>query len=127
MYQSDRPDPPRFPSCENVGVDSLALIWKAPCWDGGSNITNYLVEKRELPMNSWIRVGSTRFSTMAVTGLSPGHQYEFRVYAENVYGRSDPSDVSTVVQTKDTGKKQIKKKQYEGNNKKTNNNAPNLN
>jgi len=75
-------------------------------------------------MNSWIRVGSTRFSTMAVTGLSPGHQYEFRVYAENVYGRSDPSDVSTVVQTKDTGKKQIKKKQYEGNNKKIKYNAP---
>lgn len=52
---------------------------------------------------------------MAISGLSPGHQYEFRVYAENVYGRSDPSDISTVVQTKDTGKKQIKKKQYEGN------------
>ena len=55
-----------------------------------------------------------RFTTMAVTGLSPGHQYEFRVYAENVYGRSDPSDVTELITTKSTGKKQIKKKQYEG-------------
>lgn len=65
-------------------------------------------------MSSWIRVGSTRFTNMAITGLSPGHQYEFRVYAENIYGRSDPSEVSGLVKTKDSGKKVIKKKQYEG-------------
>ena len=99
---------------DNIGHDSLALTWKPPAWDGGSNITNYLVEKREHPMSSWIRVGSTRFTSMAITGLSPGHQYEFRVYAENIYGRSDPSDVSGLVKTKDSGKKAIKKKQYEG-------------
>lgn len=110
---SDRPDPPRFPQVENIGHDSLALIWKPPVWDGGSNITNYLVEKREHPMTSWIRVGNTRFCTMAITGLSPGHQYEFRVSAENVYGRSDPSEVSGLITTKDSGKKQIKKKEYE--------------
>jgi hypothetical protein len=51
---------------------------------------------------------------MAITGLSPGHQYEFRVYAENIYGRSDPSEVSGLVKTKDSGKKIVKKKQYEG-------------
>ncbi|KAJ8886799.1 hypothetical protein PR048_013011 [Dryococelus australis] len=111
---SDRPDPPRFPTVENVGHDSLALTWNAPLWDGGSNITNYLVEKREHPMTSWIRVGNTRFTTMAITGLSPGHQYEFRVYAENIYGRSDPSSISGLVTTKDTGKKPTKQKRYEG-------------
>ncbi|PSN48991.1 hypothetical protein C0J52_03867 [Blattella germanica] len=109
----NRPDPPKFPTAENIGHDSLALTWKPPTWDGGSNITNYLVEKREHPMSSWIRVGSTRFTSMAITGLSPGHQYEFRVYAENIYGRSDSSDVSTLVKTKDSGKKIVKRKQYE--------------
>ncbi|CAG2056286.1 unnamed protein product, partial [Timema podura] len=64
-------------------------------------------------MTSWIRVGNTRFTTMAITGLSPGHQYEFRVYAENVYGRSDPSDASSIITTKDSGKKIVKKRQYE--------------
>lgn len=61
-----------------------------------------------------MRITFNRFTTMAVTGLSPGHQYEFRVYAENVYGRSDPSDVTELITTKSTGKKPIKKKQYEG-------------
>lgn len=45
---------------EDIGHDSLALTWKPPVWDGGSNITNYVVEKREHPMSSWIRVGNTR-------------------------------------------------------------------
>ncbi|KAG8335958.1 myosin light chain kinase activity protein [Homalodisca vitripennis] len=110
---SDHPDPPKFLTVEDIGHDSLALTWKPPVWDGGSNITNYLVEKREHPMSSWIRVGNTRFTTMAVTGLSPGHQYEFRVYAENVYGRSDPSEVTGLITTKSSGKKPIKKRQYE--------------
>lgn len=98
---------------ENIGTDSLSLSWKAPIWDGGSNITNYLVEKREQPMSTWIRVGSTRFTTMAVQNLVAGHGYEFRVYAENVYGRSEPSDISSLITTKETGKKQIKEKKYE--------------
>uniref|UniRef100_A0A8D8XJT9 Twitchin n=1 Tax=Cacopsylla melanoneura TaxID=428564 RepID=A0A8D8XJT9_9HEMI len=110
---SDRPDPPQFPSVEDIGHDSLALLWRPPIWDGGSNVTNYIVEKREHPMSSWIRVGTTRFTTMAITGLSPGHQYEFRVYAENVYGRSDPSSTSDLITTKDTFKKQYKKRQYD--------------
>jgi len=50
---------------------------------------------------------------MAVTALTPGHEYEFRVYAENVYGRSDPA-ISNIVQTKDAGKKKIPQKKYEG-------------
>jgi len=110
---SDRPDPPRHVIVESVGTDTMVVTWQPPKWDGGSSITSYLVEKREHPMTSWIRVGFTRLTTIQVTGLSPGHQYEYRVYAENVYGRSDPSDVTNIAQTKDLGKKQQKKKQYE--------------
>ena len=66
-------------------------------------------------MTSWIRVGNTRLTSIQVQSLSPGHQYEFRVYAENVYGRSDASDVTNIITTKDLGRKQQKKKEYEGN------------
>jgi len=110
---SDRPDPPRHVIVESVGTDTLVVTWQPPRWDGGSSITNYLVEKREHPMTSWIRVGFTRLTTIQVTGLSPGHQYEFRVYAENVYGRSDASETTSLVTTKDLGKKSQKKKEYE--------------
>lgn len=110
---SDRPDPPRFPLVESIGVDSLSLSWKAPVWDGGSDITNYLVEKREHPLETWIRVGNTRFTTMAVTGLAPAKQYEFRIFAENIYGRSDPSEVSTLITTRGTIKRDHKERKYE--------------
>lgn len=110
---SDRPDPPRFPLVENIDIDSLSLSWKSPVWDGGSSITNYLVEKREHPMSTWHRVGHTRFTTIAVTGLVPSRQYEFRAYAENVYGRSDASEVSTLITTKGTIKKEKKERKYE--------------
>ncbi|XP_011700590.1 PREDICTED: twitchin isoform X1 [Wasmannia auropunctata] len=110
---SDRPDPPRFPQVDNIGHDSLAVSWKPPVWDGGSNITNYVVEKREHPMSSWIRAGNTRFCTLAVTGLSPGQQYDFRVCAENIYGRSDPSEVTPLITTKSVIKREFKKKEYE--------------
>lgn len=110
---SDRPDPPRFPQIDNVGHDSLALTWKPPVWDGGSDITNYLVEKRESPLSTWIRVGSTRFCTMAVSGLGPGREYDFRVFAENIYGRSDPSEPSSLVTMKKAMKREYKKKEYE--------------
>lgn len=51
---------------------------------------------------------------MAVNNLNPGQQYEFRVYAENVYGRSDPSEPSGLYKTKDAIKKVPKTREYEG-------------
>ena len=110
---SDRPDPPRFPQTSQIGTDSLVLEWQVPHWDGGSAITNYIVEKQELPMTSWTRVGHTRFTLMPITDLSPGNEYKFRVFAENVYGRSDPSDESPACQTKGILKKKQPKTKYE--------------
>lgn len=54
------------------------------------------------------------FTSTVVTGLSPGHDYEFRVYAENVYGRSQPSESSSIIRTKELLKKPPKTKRYEG-------------
>jgi hypothetical protein len=88
------------------------LEWQVPNWDGGSSITNYIVEKQELPMTSWCRVGHTRFTLMPVTNLIPGNEYKFRVFAENVYGRSNPSDESAGCQTKGILKKKLARTQY---------------
>jgi len=109
---SDRPDPPRWPQTSQIGTDSLVLEWQVPNWDGGSSITNYIVEKQELPMTGWCRVGHTRFGLIPVTGLTPGNEYKFRVFAENVYGRSDPSDESGICQTKGIMTKKTARTQY---------------
>ena len=133
MQVSDRPDPPRFPTFSQVGTDSLVLEWQNPSWDGGSAITNYLIEKQELPMTAWTRfvicllfalcnllfvyfarAGHTRFNLFPVTGLTPGNEYKFRVFAENVHGRSDASDESSTVQTKGVTSKKQPRTKYEG-------------
>merc|ERR1719391_1767759 len=109
---SDRPDPPRWPQTSQIGTDSMVLEWQVPTWDGGSSITNYVVEKQELPMTSWCRVGHTRFTLMPITSLIPGNEYRFRVFAENVYGRSDASDESSLCQTKPSFKKKAARTTY---------------
>jgi len=57
---SDVPDPPRFLNVESVYHDSIMLTWKPPMNDGGGFITQYIVEKREEDMTSWLRCCTTR-------------------------------------------------------------------
>ncbi|RWS15514.1 twitchin-like protein, partial [Dinothrombium tinctorium] len=109
---SDRPDPPRFPAVETVGDDFVTISWKPPQWDGGSAITNYVIEKREPTMTSWVRCGVTRFTLHQVTGLNPQKDYEFRIFAENIYGRSDPSEVTPIITTRPSEKDKAKKKHW---------------
>ena len=42
---------------------------------------------------------SDRFTHCTVEALSPSHDYQFRVIAENFYGRSDPCEPSSLIQT----------------------------
>ncbi|XP_074598807.1 projectin protein bent isoform X2 [Brevipalpus obovatus] len=109
---SDRPDPPRMLTIETVGDDFLTLSWKPPTWDGGSSITNYVIEKKEPSMSTWVRCANTRFTLHQVTNLSSGKEYEFRVFAENIYGRSEPSEITPPVKTKPSDKDKSKKKHW---------------
>ena len=108
---SDRPDPPRFPIIETITDDSVTISWKAPLWNGGSQITNYVIEKREVGMQSWVKAATTRFQLHQVTSLQSGKEYEFRVFAENVFGRSEPSEITSKVLIK--GKERLKRTPWE--------------
>lgn len=72
---------------------TVALTWKAPVCDGGSNITGYIVQKREHPNDSWVLCGSTRLNSMLIQGLTAGRVYAFRVFSENIFGRSEPTEM----------------------------------
>ncbi|XP_052825204.1 twitchin isoform X2 [Octopus bimaculoides] len=109
---NDRPDPPRFPVVENIRDDSVVLSWKPPLNDGGSFITDYIIEKREPPHQNWVKCASTRMSFHNITGLSNEKEYEFRVIAENFYGRSDPCEETEAIRT-DIPEDVKKKKQRE--------------
>lgn len=72
---------------KDVTADGATLKWGVPKDDGGSEITNYILEKRDSITNMWVTVSSTvETNTMRVTGLHEGTEYIFRVCAENKYG-----------------------------------------
>lgn len=68
------------------------MSWTAPLADGGSPITNYIVDKRESSRANWAQVSAkiSRDTTeFFVERLIMGHEYQFRVRAENRFGAGD--------------------------------------
>ena len=59
--------------------------------DGGSPISNYIVEKMDTRTGAWAPVSKfVRGTNYEVMGLAEGHEYKFRVSAENEFGKSEP-------------------------------------
>ncbi|KHJ84916.1 fibronectin type III domain protein, partial [Oesophagostomum dentatum] len=99
----DHPGAPEGPlEVSDVTKDSCVLSWNPPADDGGSEITNYVVEKRDTKTNTWVPVSAFVTGTkVTVPKLVEGHEYEFRVMAENAFGRSDPLNTTEPVLAKD--------------------------
>lgn len=67
----------------------------------GSDITNYVVERREAKTTTWTKVSSYVTSTYCrIRNLTVGRDYEFRVMAENQYGTSDPAETTEPIKAK---------------------------
>ena len=56
-------------------------------------------ERMQTDIIAVVRLMFGRFTHCTVEGLSPSHDYQFRVIAENFYGRSDPCEPSSLIQT----------------------------
>lgn len=88
---SDIPGPPEGPvEISDIDADSCSLSWNKPLEDGGSNITNYVIEKCDVSRGDWVTALSSCTKTSCRLGkLVPGKEYVFRIRAENRYGVSD--------------------------------------
>ena len=87
----------------NVSKNSADLKWTAPEKDGGSPITNYIVEKRDARRKGWQAVDTTVKETKyTVTPLNEGSLYLFRIAAENAVGQSEYCELEDSVLAKDT-------------------------
>lgn len=89
------PDKPEGPlEVSDIHKEGCKLKWKKPKDDGGVPIDHYEVEKFDKETGRWVRVGKTNKPEMEVTGLTAGHEYEFRVTAVNEEGESEPLTTS---------------------------------
>uniref|UniRef100_A0A8B9NB09 Titin n=1 Tax=Accipiter nisus TaxID=211598 RepID=A0A8B9NB09_9AVES len=88
----DRPGPPEGPvQVTGVTAEKCSLAWAPPLHDGGSDISHYIVEKRETSRLAWTVVASEVLPTMLkVTKLLEGNEYVFRIMAVNKYGVGEP-------------------------------------
>lgn len=87
-------DPPGTPEAIRVTKDTIVIQWTKPEYDGGSNITGYFIEKRDLPEGRWVRANFTNVieTQFTITGLTENAQYDFRIFAKNAVGTiSKPS------------------------------------
>lgn len=83
--------------------NSITCKWEPPLDDGGSEILNYVLEKKDSAKTEtgWVTVSSTlRHCKYNVLKLIEGKEYVFRVKAENRVGPGPPA-VSKPVVAKD--------------------------
>lgn len=86
---TDPPFAPRNLKTTEITANSITLLWEPPEHDGGSPISGYLVEKRDMLMNIWTQAGKTEKDTHKLTigNLFEGQSYFFRVAGINQCGR----------------------------------------
>jgi hypothetical protein len=79
------------------GTNQVALSWSPPATDGGSVITDYVVQDAVSGTGAWQTVvdGGSAATTATVTGLTGGTSYDFRVAAVNAIGQGPFSATST--------------------------------
>ncbi|XP_076154283.1 myosin light chain kinase, smooth muscle-like [Alosa pseudoharengus] len=99
----DRPHPPAScPYVSQLTSRSLVLSWSGTCYDGGSAVTGYVVELRQVgpgEPGDWTELTSRCQNTCyrVRSGLDPSGEYRFRVRAYNSVGVSDPSEESDCI------------------------------
>lgn len=98
----DKPGKPNNLTVSKVMKDSMVLSWQPPTHTGGSDITAYIIEKRDAKRNTWTQVekvpGLT--NTVAVQKLLEGNEYYFRVSAENDIGQGEPLELEAPIMAK---------------------------
>ena len=94
-----RPGVPTAPCCITevlIGPQYVALRWGAPASDGGSTVTNYVVEYTIDDGVSWTTWSEPtgNGTNRTITGLTDGVPHKFRISARNAVATGPPSDVS---------------------------------
>eukprot|EP00058_Branchiostoma_floridae_P020285 XP_002605775.1 hypothetical protein BRAFLDRAFT_121886 [Branchiostoma floridae] len=96
----DIPPSPRGVRIVDATGETIILAWRPPADDGGSEITGYIVERREKTSRRWVKVNKTPVRKLEIRsqGLVKGLEYEHRVSAVNAAGVGTPSEPTELVE-----------------------------
>jgi len=98
----DVPTKPGKPKASNWGPDWAEVAWQAPSDDGGSPVSEYRLEMRDVDKRSWNDVAKCKEETVTVKGgIELGKEYVFRVTAYNAGGESETSETSEPIEAMD--------------------------
>jgi hypothetical protein len=75
------------------GDRNVQISWLAPIDNGGDEVIRYRIEYKPSEDGTWLNGGQSTGTARTVSGLVNGVKYDFQVYAENVIGEGEPSDI----------------------------------
>lgn len=81
---------------------SITLGWEKPVYDGGSEITHYILEQMNTEEREWVTINpQVKTCEYVVSHLKPGTYYFFRVSAVNCKGKGEDIKMYQPIQAKD--------------------------
>ena len=96
MFSSipDVPGAPSAPLPSDVTATSVNLEWTPPADNGGAEITEYIIERKDRFSTRWTKAAQVPSETTNITlkDLKEGNEYQFQVTAVNPAGPGKPSD-----------------------------------
>lgn len=97
---SDTPAPPSMPRITDTTKHSISMTWTRPMYDGGSDVTGYVVEILEEGSEQWYRATTKALKTnqYVAAGLAANKKYQFRVAAINSNGTGEFSEPSAEIE-----------------------------
>lgn len=102
MSSSDLPGEPSKLRVVDSTKSSITLGWEKPVYDGGSEVTHYLLEMLNSEEKEWAIVNpQVKACEYVVSHLKPGAYYFFRVSAVNCKGKGEDIKMYQPLQAKD--------------------------
>uniref|UniRef100_A0A8C3H6I3 Titin n=1 Tax=Chrysemys picta bellii TaxID=8478 RepID=A0A8C3H6I3_CHRPI len=89
-----KPGPPGNPRVLDTSKSSITIAWNKPIYDGGSEITGYMVEIALPEEDEWKIVtpsAGLKATSFTITDLKENQEYKIRIYAMNSEGIGEPA------------------------------------
>ncbi|XP_071033776.1 nephrin isoform X1 [Parasteatoda tepidariorum] len=100
LSKKGAPEPPKELKAMNESTDSITLVW-SPGFDGGSD-QNFRIRFKKSDASTYnYKEAPTNTTSVTITGLEPGAQYDFFIAAYNNIGESAYAENVLTVSTRE--------------------------